>query len=56
MSEPRVPKGKPLNWSEEEMDALSEVTPEVIEAAKLAVRRDNPRLAALLDALPDDTP
>lgn len=56
MSEPRISRGKNLAWSDEELDALAEITPEGVEAAKLAVARDNPRLARLLDAQPDDTP
>jgi len=52
MSQPQktVPRGRALAWTPEELDAMSIITPEVIEAAKQAVRRDNPKLARLLDA------
>jgi hypothetical protein len=45
-----VPRGRALAWTAEELDEMSIITPEVIEAAKQAVQRDNPKLARLLEA------
>lgn len=45
-----VPLGKPLELTDEELDALSQITPADIEAAKLLWVKANPDLADLLDA------
>jgi len=51
----RVPLGKPLGWSDEDMDALATITPEDVERAKVAWRQHSPRqFRDLLDAVPDD--
>ena len=51
MAEKRVPLGKPLEWSDDDLDALSEVSPQDIPEAQGAWRRDAPpKLRDLLDA------
>ena len=54
----RVPQGKPLAWTDEQIDALAEVSEDDIDAAAEAWRRDAGRLAGLIDAAPldDDEP
>lgn len=48
-----VPLGDALNWSEAELDALSEVTPGDVLAAQTRWRQDAPDAAkSLLDAEP----
>lgn len=47
----KVPLGKPLELTEEELDALAEITPEDIEAAKRLWRKAAPaEFKNLLDA------
>jgi hypothetical protein len=50
----RVPLGKPIEWTDVELDALSQVTPSDIENAKQAVKKASPLLAKLMDAKPTD--
>ena len=45
-----VPLGKPLELTDEEMDALAQITPEDIRAARELWIKANPELAGLLDA------
>lgn len=45
-----VPRGRALAWTPEELDAMSVITPEIVEAAQQALQRDNPKLGRLLDA------
>lgn len=52
---PKKPKktvalGKPLQLSDEDLERLSEITPEDIENAKAAVNRASPKLGAMLDS------
>lgn len=55
MAEKRVPIGKPLEWSEEDLDALSEVSAQDITEAQAAWRKDAPAdFRDLLDATPAD--
>lgn len=39
-SPPRVPLGPPLPWSDADLDALSEITPEDVSAAQGWVERN----------------
>ena len=41
-------------WTEEELDRLSEITPDDIEQAKALVKRSSPLAAKLLDAKLDE--
>jgi hypothetical protein len=53
MSEPRrKPLGKPLMWSDAEIDRMSEITPEIIEQAKAFVSANAPELSKMMDAEP----
>ncbi len=55
MAENRVPLGKPLDLSDEELDDLSEISPQDIAEAQAAWRRDAPpEFRDLLDAKPED--
>lgn len=55
--EKRVPLGKGLGWTEEDIDRLAEITPQDIEEAKAAWRRDAPPWAReLLDATEEAEP
>lgn len=48
---PKVPLGKPLQLTDEELDILAEVTPEDIEKAKKFWRKNAPaKFKNLLDA------
>ena len=50
-SEPkRKPMGKAIEWSDEDLERLAEITPEDIEAAKALVEGSSPLLAKLMDA------
>ena len=49
---PKVPLGKPLNLSNEDLDRLSQVTPEDIEKVKDFVSKASPQLHSLLNAKP----
>lgn len=46
-----VPLGKPLELTDEEMDALAQITPEDIQAARELWIKANPELADLLDVV-----
>lgn len=46
----KIPLGKPLELTDEELDILSEIMPEDIEAARKLWKKANPELADLLDA------
>ena len=46
-----VPLGKPLELTDEEMDALAQITPEDIRAARELWIKANPELADLLDVV-----
>jgi hypothetical protein len=53
------PRGEALDWSDEELSALAEITPADIEAAKVYGRTVPPKGAGGLDdpgALADATP
>lgn len=49
-TKPQVPLGKPLHLNDEDLDRLSEVTPEDIERLKEELKKISPKLSALLDA------
>lgn len=54
---PKVPMGAPLEWSDEDLDALAEVTPRDIQAAQERWRTRAPkRYRNLLDATADPQP
>lgn len=46
----KVPLGKPLPLSDDDLDTLAEVTQEDIDAARALWKKANPDLAELLDA------
>lgn len=50
MLDNKVPLGKPLPLSDDELDALAEVTEEDIKNAKKLVRKADPKLAEMLEA------
>ncbi len=51
----RVPLGKPIQHSDQELDELSQITPADIEAAKVFWRKHAPaKTKKLLDAVPAD--
>jgi hypothetical protein len=50
----KKPLGAPLPLTDEELDALAEVTADDIERARALVRRVAPELADILDAEPID--
>lgn len=56
MAEPRkVPLGAPLNWSDEDLDALAQVTPQDIQQAQERWRTRAPkRFKKLLDATTEE--
>lgn len=49
---PKVPLGKPLLLTDEDLDRLSQITPEDIEKVKAEVKKISPTLANLLNAKP----
>ena len=47
------PRGKAIRWTEADLDRLAQVSPEDVEEAKVAYRKDAPtRYRDLLDAEP----
>lgn len=55
MNKRKVDLGEPIHWTDEELDAMSEVTLEDIEAAKALWRAGAPkRFKKLLDAEPQE--
>jgi hypothetical protein len=51
----RKPLGDPIQWTDQELDAMAQVTPADIELAKEVWRANaSPKYANLLDAMPDD--
>lgn len=50
--ERKVPLGEPLPLTDEDLDRLSQVTPEDIEIVKVTIKKSTPRLAALLETKP----
>lgn len=48
--------GKALRWTDADLEVMSEITPEIIEDAKIVLRRDTGRspAAAYADAVPTD--
>jgi hypothetical protein len=58
MSDPqqsaRAPLGEPLRWSDEELDALSAVSPQDVAEAQGWVAKNAGDGAALWEAIPDE--
>lgn len=54
-NEPRVPLGKALHWTDNDLARLSEITPEDVARARARFGQDvGPEFAGLLDAVPDE--
>jgi len=46
------PLGKAIQWDDDALDEIAEITPADIEAAKMVVAVASPQLAVILDAKP----
>ncbi len=50
----RKPLGKAIHWTDEQLEQMSTITPQDIEAAKVLVEAASPVLAKIIDAEPVD--
>ena len=50
----RKPLGKALKWTDKQLEELSTITPQDIEAAKVLVKAASPELAQIIEAKPVD--
>lgn len=46
------PLGKALKWTDKQLEELSTITPQDIEAAKVLVKAASPELAQIIEAKP----
>jgi hypothetical protein len=54
---PKVPLGHPLNWTDDDLDKLAEVSPQDVAEAEGWVRTNaTPEDAALWEAKPEEVP